>query len=49
MEVIDMMKAQLDKSKARAQEIEGQLNKANKGMKNTSFIIFYHSLISLLF
>lgn len=32
MEVIDMMKAQMDKSKTRTQEIEGGLNKANKGI-----------------
>ena len=31
MEVIDMMKAQIDKNKSRAQEVEVELNKANKG------------------
>jgi hypothetical protein len=31
MEVIDMMKSQMDKIKARTQEIEVQLNKSNKG------------------
>jgi hypothetical protein len=33
LEIIDMMKAQVDKGKMRAQEFEGDLNKANKGMQ----------------
>lgn len=36
-----MMKAQMEKNKTRAQEIEGELGKANKGKCNIYFLNTY--------
>lgn len=47
MEVIDMMKAQMDKNKSRSQEIEGELNKANKGEITTSIYFLFFLLLTL--
>ena len=46
MEVIDMMKAQMDKGKTRTQEIEGDLSKANKGTIFSYHCTFFNFVLN---